>query len=90
MIEHARNSSGTYAKANISDPGSAGLSTPAIAININRNTGLFYAQENNVRVVEFSKDNLEVPVPVPIPSTLILFGSGLVGLIQVKRNKKAA
>jgi hypothetical protein len=63
LKEYARNSSGAYVLVQTYDLASVGIVRTVLAIDVNRNTGLFYAQENNERVVEFDKNSLE-PIPV--------------------------
>jgi len=43
-----------------------------------------FAGIDNVSVIA-----AEAPAPVPIPATLLLFGSGLIGMVGLRRRKKA-
>ena len=63
LIEYRKDPAGHYSRVNVYSLQTLRLSTP-LAFDINRNTGLFYIQDNNVRVVEFNKNELTL-VQVP-------------------------
>lgn len=82
LDQYSKNASGEYVYVMSYDMKSLGLTEKVYDIDINRSTGLFYAQHGNEQVVIFSLDELD-SFYIPEPGTVLLLGIG--GLILRKR-----
>jgi len=58
-------------------------------VNIDNSGLLFIQLESNASLLGLSGLQI-VPVPVPVPAAVWLFGSGLIGLIGMRKNTSKA
>ncbi len=59
MLEYGNHAHDPIRLLHTYDLDSVGIISHPLAIDINKSNGLFYIQENNVRVVEFNKESLK-------------------------------
>jgi len=78
LDRYSKNASGEYAYVMSYDMKSIGLDKNVFDIDINRSTGMFYAQHGNEQVVIFDLDELDsFYVPEPASAVLLIVGAGL-------------